>query len=103
VSAPGLSIPFYSHVEEGKNLPFDHYGKCVVRTARIHPDPTNSVNWMERHSRLTQVWRVLSRQLLRVCAGEGSACVAFVLASTCSLSRWAAGRQACKYGAPATP
>lgn len=54
-AAPGLSIPFYAHVEEGKNLPFEHYGKCVVRTARIHPDPKNEVNWIERHSRLTQV------------------------------------------------
>jgi hypothetical protein len=55
VSAPGLTIPFYSHVEEGKNLPFEHTGKCVVRTARIHPDPKNEVNWIERHMHLTQV------------------------------------------------
>lgn len=55
VSAPGLTIPFYSHVEEGKNLPFVHNGKCVVRTARIHPAESNRVNWIERHVRMTQV------------------------------------------------
>ena len=63
-SAPGLTIPFYSHVEEGKNLPFIHTGKCVVRTARIHPSPSNRVNWIERHVGMTQV-RGCAKRLCR--------------------------------------
>ena len=42
-------------------------GKCTVRTARIHPVADNSVNWIERHMRLTQVTRRTLCKALQAC------------------------------------
>jgi ureidoglycolate lyase len=56
VPASGLGIPFYQGaVEEGHNLPFEYHQRATVRTARIHPRP-NAVTWLERHTRLTQLF-----------------------------------------------
>lgn len=52
----GLSIPFYKgSVKEGHNIPFDYEGRAVIRTAQIHPRP-GRVIWLERHSRMTQLF-----------------------------------------------
>ncbi|WP_137153707.1 ureidoglycolate lyase [Rhizobium sp. FKL33] len=48
-----MPIPFYDHVDEGTNIPFEYTGKALLRTARIHPSD-NSIVWMERHVRMTQ-------------------------------------------------
>ena len=51
-----LAIPFYQGaVEEGHNLPFQYHQRATVRTARIHPRPS-AVTWLERHTRLTQLF-----------------------------------------------
>ena len=51
-----LAIPFYQGaVEEGHNLPFQYHQRATVRTARIHPRPS-AVIWLERHTRLTQLF-----------------------------------------------
>ncbi|MDZ4779628.1 MAG: ureidoglycolate lyase [Planctomycetia bacterium] len=68
VSDARLPIPFYPHVDEGINLPFEHTGRAVIRTARVFP--TNMpVRWLERHLNLTQFF-----------LGLGSADFALVLA-----------------------
>lgn len=61
-------------VEEGHNLPFVHNGRCVVRTARIHPAASNEVSWIERHVRMTQVCVTLYVCTVRVCVCQ--VCVA---------------------------
>ena len=56
VPADRLAIPFYQGaVEEGHNLPFQYHQRAAVRTARIHPRP-DAVTWLERHTRLTQLF-----------------------------------------------
>ena len=66
VPAAQLAIPFYQGaVEEGHNLPFQYHQRATVRTARIHPRPS-TVIWLERHTRLTQLF---------VGLGDASFCV----------------------------
>lgn len=69
VPEAGLAIPFYKGaVEEGHNLPFAYHGRAVIRTARIHPR-SGDVTWLERHTRMTQLF-----------IGLGDAPLAMVLA-----------------------
>lgn len=52
----GLSIPFYKgSVKEGHNIPFEYEGRAVIRTAQIRPRP-GSVIWLERHTKMTQLF-----------------------------------------------
>lgn len=48
-----IPIPFYDHVDEGQNIPFQYTGKAVLRTARIHPSEKPNI-WLERHMNMTQ-------------------------------------------------
>jgi len=48
-----LTIPFYAHVEEGINIPFEYNNNVVLRTARIHPTESPII-WLERHMLTTQ-------------------------------------------------
>lgn len=48
-----LSIPFYSHVHEGANLPFEYTGRAVIRSAQIFHTNQPFI-WLERHVRMTQ-------------------------------------------------
>lgn len=48
-----IPIPFYDHVDEGQNIPFEYTGKAVLRTARIHPTEKPNI-WLERHMDMTQ-------------------------------------------------
>lgn len=48
-----IPIPFYDHVDEGQNIPFEYTGKAVLRTARIHPTKKSNI-WLERHMNMTQ-------------------------------------------------
>ena len=54
ISQKRLPIPFYDHVDEGENLPFEYTGNAVIRTARIHPTD-KPVIWLERHMNMTQL------------------------------------------------
>lgn len=67
VSGIRLPIPFYDHVDEGRNIPFEYNGRAVMRTARVHPTD-KPVRWLERHMRMTQFF-----------VGLGSAPFALVL------------------------
>ena len=70
VPAAGLSIPFYKGaVEEGHNLPFEYHEHCVVRTARIHPRP-GQITWLERHTRMTQLFIGLGDAPLAMVLGK---------------------------------
>ncbi len=53
ISEERLPIPFYPHVDEGKNIPFEYTGNAVLRTARIHPTDVPNL-WLERHMGMTQ-------------------------------------------------
>ncbi len=50
-------IPFYrGKVIEGQNFDFHYHEKAVIRTARLLPRTDYSVNWLERHMRLSQLF-----------------------------------------------
>jgi ureidoglycolate lyase len=52
----GLPIPFYrGSVEEGHNIPFECHGRAVIRTARISKR-SGEIKWLERHTRMTQLF-----------------------------------------------
>lgn len=49
-------IPFYrGKVIEGDNFDFKYNKKAVIRTARLLPRTEYPINWIERHTKLTQV------------------------------------------------
>lgn len=55
VGAARLPIPFYDHVEEGANIPFEYQDHAVIRTARIHPADKPCI-WLEYHDRMRQLF-----------------------------------------------
>ena len=69
VSAERLPIPFYDHVDEGINLPFDYVGRALLRTARIHPTSAPCV-WLERHLRMNQFFIGLGSSPFALLLGE---------------------------------
>ena len=69
VSESRLPIPFYDHVDEGENIPFEYHGKAVLRTARIHPTKKPCV-WMERHIRMTQFFIGLGQSQFALVLGK---------------------------------
>jgi ureidoglycolate lyase len=68
VHRAGLSIPFYTAIEEGHNLPFEYRDKAVIRTARISQRPLH-VKWLERHLHLTQLFLALGTSSMIVVLG----------------------------------
>lgn len=69
VSEGRLPIPFYDHVDEGENIPFEYHGEAVLRTARIHPTEKPCV-WMERHLRMTQFFIGLGQSQFALVLGK---------------------------------
>lgn len=66
----GLTIPFYNgSVEEGYNLPFFCHEKAVIRTARIHKR-SGKVQWIERHTRMTQLFIGLGNSSFAMVLGK---------------------------------
>lgn len=66
----GLTIPFYKgSVEEGHNLPFECRGSAVIRTARIHKR-SGSIQWLERHLHMTQLFIGLGDQPFAMVLGR---------------------------------
>lgn len=68
----GLPIPFYrGSVEEGHNIPFECHGRAVIRTARI-TKRSGDIKWLERHSRMTQLFVGLGDQPFAMILGVPS-------------------------------
>ncbi len=69
VKRDGLPIPFYDHVQEGANLPFEYTGKAKLRTAIISPTK-EPVKWLERHFNLTQLFLGLGNDDFAIVLGK---------------------------------
>lgn len=69
ISPERLPIPFYDHVDEGQNIPFEYTGLAVLRTARIHPTSASN-KWLERHMNMTQFFIGLGQQEFALLLGK---------------------------------